>query len=120
MDAFEARMDVRLGWIRDAAGDRFARLDLNVLRTLGDITITSQPLKIAADVARELAAETGMDISARDVLESPFSLIGSVPELVEKLRGLRQRWAINSFLVGWFGESGLAEFAPVVEQLSGS
>ena len=100
MDAFEARMDVRVGWIRDAAGDRFERLDLNVLRTLGDITITNQPLKVAADLARELAAETGMDISARDVLESPFSLIGSVPELVDKLKGLRQRWGINSVLVG--------------------
>jgi probable F420-dependent oxidoreductase len=120
MDAFEARTDVRIGWIRDAAGDRFEQLDLNVLRTLGDLTITSEPLKVAADVARELARETGMEISARDVLESPFSLIGSVPELVDKLTGLRQRWGINSFLVGWFGESGLREFAPIVEQLSGS
>jgi probable F420-dependent oxidoreductase len=120
LDAFEARMEVRIGWIREAAGDRFGQLDLNVLRTLGDITITTQPLKVAADVARELAADTGMEISARDVLESPFSLIGSVPELVGRLRGFRQRWGINSFMVGWFGESGLRAFAPVVEQLSGS
>ena len=119
-DGFEARTDVRVGWIREAAGDRFEQLDLNVLRTLGDISITPQPLKVAADVARQLTAETGIAISVRDVLESPFSLIGSVPELVDKLRGLRQRWGINSFLVGWFGETGLAEFAPVVEQLSGS
>jgi probable F420-dependent oxidoreductase len=120
LDAFEARMDVRVGWIRDAAGDRFEQLDVNVLRTLGDLTITSEPLKVAGDVARELARETGMEIGARDVLESPFSLIGTVPELVDKLAGLRQRWGINSFLVGWFGESGVREFAPVVEQLSGS
>ncbi len=120
LDAFEARTDVRIGWIRDTAGDRFEQLDLNVLRTLGDLSITSEPLNVAADVARELASETGMEISARDVLESPFSLIGSVPELVDKLTSLRQRWGINSFLVGAFGESGLREFAPVVEQLSGS
>jgi probable F420-dependent oxidoreductase len=120
LDAFEARMDVRIGWIRDAAGDRFEQLDLNVLRTLGGIEITNEPLKIAANLARELEAETGQKISARDVLESPFSLIGPVPELVDKLKGLRQRWGINSFLVGWFGDSGLREFAPVVEQLSGS
>jgi probable F420-dependent oxidoreductase len=120
LDAFETRMDVRIGWIRDAAGDRFEQLDLNVLRTLGELTITGEPLKVAGDVARELARETRMDISARDVLESPFSLIGSVPELVDKLTALRQRWGINSFLVGWFGERGLREFAPVVEQLSGS
>jgi probable F420-dependent oxidoreductase len=120
LDAFESRTDVRIGWIRDAAGDRFEQLDLNVLRTLGDLTITSEPLKVAADVARELASDTGMEISAQGVLESPFSLIGSVPELVDKLTALRQRWGINSFLVGWLGESGLREFVPVVEQLSGS
>jgi probable F420-dependent oxidoreductase len=120
LDAFEARMDVRIGWIRDEAGDRFGQLDLNVLRTLGGIEITDQPLKVAADVARELAAETGQEISAQDVLESPFSLIGSVPDLVAKLREQRERWGINSVLVGWFGDPGLREFAQVVEQLSGS
>jgi len=120
LDAFEARTDVRIGWIRDAAGDRFERLDLNVLRTLGELSITGEPLKVAAGVAHELASETGMEISGQDVLESPFSLIGSVPELVDKLTALRQRWGINSFLVGWLGERGLREFAPVVEQLSGS
>ena len=52
LDAFEARTDVRVGWIRDEAGDRFGQLDLSVLRLLGDITITRQPLKAAADVAR--------------------------------------------------------------------
>ena len=113
-------MDVRIGWIRDAAGDRLDQLDLNVLRTLGDITITNEPLKVGADIARALGAETGMEISAEDVLESPFSLIGSVPSLVDKLNRLRQRWGINSFLFGWFGEPGLREIAPVVEQLAGT
>jgi len=120
LDAFEARTDVRIGWIRDEAGDRFGRLDINVLRTLGSLAITDQPLKVAAEVARELTAETGVPIDPRDVLESPFSLIGSVPELVDKLRRLRQRWGINSFLVGWFGDAGLRDFAPVVEQLAGT
>src|SRR5262245_6183891 len=119
LDAFEARMDVRVGWIRDAAGPRSDQLDLNVLRTFGGIAITDEPLKVAGDIAREYAASTGMEIGAEDVLESPFSLIGSVPYLVDKLTRLRQRWGINSFLVGWFGDSGLREFAPVVEQLSG-
>jgi probable F420-dependent oxidoreductase len=120
LDGFEARTDVRIGWIREEAGDRFGGLDLNVLRTLGSLAVTDQPLKVAAEVARGLMAETGVPIDARDVLESPFSLIGSVPELVDKLTRLRQRWGINSFLVGWFGEPGLREFGPVVEQLAGT
>ena len=120
LDAFEARMDVRVGWIRDAAGDGLARKDVNVLRSIGGLVVTDNALRVAGDVARELAAETGQEISAHDILESPFTFIGSVPSLVDKLTGLRQRWGINSFLVGWFGEPGLRDFVPVVEQLSGT
>ena len=120
LDAFEARTDVRVGWIRDEAGERFERLDINVLRLLGPITITPEPLKVAAAVASRLTDRTGFDITAQDVLESPFSLIGSVPDLVDKCRRMRQRWGINSFLVGWFDEPELRDFAPVIEQLAGA
>jgi probable F420-dependent oxidoreductase len=120
LDAFEARTDVRIGWIRDEVGDRFGGLDLNVLRVLGSLAVPREPLKVAADVARGLSDKTGVAIDARDVLESPFSLIGSVPELIDKLVRMRQRWGINSFLVGWFDEPGLRDFAPVVEQLAGT
>lgn len=119
-DAFEARTDVRIGWIREEAGDRFGGLDINVLRAVGRLTVTNEPLKAAADVARDFSERTGVAIGARDVLESPFSLVGSVPDLVDKLRRVRQRWGINSFLVGSFEDTGVRDFAPVVEQLSGT
>jgi probable F420-dependent oxidoreductase len=119
LDAFEARTDVRVGWIREEAGERFDRLDINVLRTLGKITVTDNALAAAAEVADQHAKWTGVEISAHDVLESPFSLIGTVPSLVDKLVRMRQRWGINSFLVGWFEEPELRAFAPVIEQLSG-
>jgi probable F420-dependent oxidoreductase len=119
LDAFEARTDIRVGWIREEAGDRFEQLDLNVLRLLGTITVTHEPLKAAAEVARRYTSWTGIDISAHDVLESPFSLVGSLPDLVDKLRRLRHRWGINSFLVGWFDEPELRDLAPVIEQLAG-
>jgi probable F420-dependent oxidoreductase len=118
LDAFEPRMDVRVGWIRDEAGERIERLDLSVLRLLGDISITHQPLKVAAEVARDLRARTGAEISADDVLESPFSLIGSVSDLVDKLVRIREHWGINSFLIGWFDEPELRDFAPVIERLA--
>ena len=119
-DAFPARMDERVGWIRDEAGDRFDGLELSVLRLLGPITVTSEPLKAAAAVARQLEARTGLSIDPRDILESPYSLIGSVPDLVAKLRAGRERWGVNSILVGWFDEPELRDFAPVVEQLAGT
>lgn len=119
-DAFPARMDERVGWVRDAAGARFEELDLSVLRLLGKVTITREPLKAAAAVAREHEARTGLTISPKDVLESPYSLIGSVPDLVDKLRRARERWGINSYLVGWFDDTDVATLAPVIEQLAGT
>jgi hypothetical protein len=119
LDAFEARTDVRMGWIRDEIGDLLRAKDVNVLRAIGDLSVTTQPLKVAADVARDLAERTGVDISAQDVIESPFSLIGTVPFLVDKLTGLRQRWGINSFLVGWFDDPDIRAISPVIEQLAG-
>ena len=116
-DAFPARMDERISWIRDEAGSRFDGLELSTLRLLGEVTVTNRPLKTAAEVARRLEADTGLSIEPRDVLESPYSLIGPVPDLVAKLREGRQRWGINSMLVGWLDED-LSPFAPVVEQLA--
>jgi probable F420-dependent oxidoreductase len=119
-DAFPERMDERIGWIRAAAGERLEQLELSVLRVLGGVTVTDRPLRAAADVARAHEARTGLTIDPRDVLESPYSLIGTVPDLVAKLRRVRERWGINSFLVGWLDEPELAAFAPVVEQLAGT
>jgi probable F420-dependent oxidoreductase len=118
LDAFEARTDVRIAWVREEAGQRVEQLDISVLRLIGDITITREPLKAAAEVARGLTDRTGVQITAQDVIESPYSLIGTVPELVDKLIRIRQRWGINSFLIGWFDEPRLRDIAPVVEHLA--
>jgi len=118
-DAFGPRMDVRVGWVRDGAGDRFERLDLSVLRLLGDISVRGHPLAAAADVARRIDDQTGVTVSPEDIIESPYALIGSVPALVDRLLRIRARWGINSFLVGWFDEPGLRAITPVVEQLAG-
>jgi probable F420-dependent oxidoreductase len=118
-DAFGPQMDVRVGWVRDEAGERFERLDLSVLRLLGDISVGDNPLAAAADVARRIDNQTGVTVSPEDILESPYALIGSVPDLVDRLLRIRERWGINSFLVGWFDEPGLRAISPVVEQLAG-
>jgi probable F420-dependent oxidoreductase len=119
-DAFPARMDERIGWVRESAGDRFNHLDLSVLRVLGDIVVTSEPGRAAKKLARELEARTGLAIATEDLLESPYTLIGSVPLLVDKIRRARERWGINSYLLGWFDDAGLADAAPLVEELAGT
>ena len=52
-------------------------------------------MKAAAEVARRLSRDSDAEISAEAVLESPYSLIGSVGDLVSKLRRIRERWGIN-------------------------
>jgi probable F420-dependent oxidoreductase len=63
-DAFPSRMDERVGWVRDAAGSRFDGLDLSVLRLLGGVTITNEPLKAAALVARGYEARSSRSTRA--------------------------------------------------------
>jgi probable F420-dependent oxidoreductase len=119
-DAFQDGMDRRVAWVRDSAGDRIHDLDLSVLRLVGDLTITDRPLQAARAVARVYETQTGLVIPPEDILESPYSLIGTVPDLVAKLERVRDRWGVNSFLVGWLDEPALAAFAPVVERLAGA
>lgn len=119
-DAFPTRMDERVGWVREAAGARLDRLDLSVLRVLGDIAVTREPGRAAASLARQIEARTGLTINPGDLLESPYTLIGSVPDLVDKIRRARALWGINSYLVGWFDDANLADIAPLVEQLAGT
>ncbi len=119
-DAFPARMDERVGWIRDEAGDRFAELELSVLRLLGPVTITNHARRAADDVARAYTRNTGLEISAVDLLGSPYSMVGSVSELATKLREARERWGINSYLLGWFDEPEIWQLAPLAEQLAGT
>ena len=119
-DGFPAGMDTRVGWIRDEAGARFSELDLSVLRLFGGIHVTDHAPAVAREVAAHYESRTGLTIDPTDILESPFALIGSVPELVDRLRANRERWGINQVMVGWFDEPALADIAPVVEQLAGT
>ena len=119
-DAFAPRMDERVGWIRDEAGSRFDNLELNVPRLLGPVTVTTDARHAGDEVARAYTRDTGLEVSAVDLLESPYSLVGSIPELATKLREARARWGINSYLVGWFDEPEIWDLAPLVEQLAGT
>jgi hypothetical protein len=113
-------MDERIGWVREAAGPRFEQLDLSVLRALGSLTVTRQPLRAAKILARTLNERTGLAIDPEAILESPYTLIGSVPDLVDKIRRARERWAISTYLLGWFDDPAIREIAPLVEQLAGT
>jgi probable F420-dependent oxidoreductase len=110
-----AATEEKIGWVRDAAGDRFDELVLNVYPSMWPITVTDDLHGEAAKVAAELARRTGVELTEREVIDSPHLFIGSHDRFVEKFSQLREELGISSFLVG-----GLDELAPVVERLAGT
>lgn len=110
-----AATEEKVGWVREAAGERFAELELNVYPTGAPPSLTDRARREAETLAERFREQSGLDISADEVLESPHIFVGSVEGLVEKLRGLRERLGISSFMVGEVGE-----LDPVVERLAGT
>jgi probable F420-dependent oxidoreductase len=104
-DASEAVAAERIGWIREAAGDRFPHLQLNVnLVAVGD------------RVPRQMAARFGL--SAKDLAErgSVVALTGTIDQMCEQLLQRRERLGLSYILVS---DEFMDLFAPVVERLAG-
>ena len=101
--------DEKLGWIKDAAGDRFDRIELSV--TIFFANVTDDRESVASVMA------PGLGASSADVLDMPHFLIGTVDQLVEDIKRRRDRYGMSFVIVP--GE--VAElFAPVVAQLAGT
>lgn len=105
----------KIGWVREAAGERFGELELNVYPSMTAVTVTDRPLAAAREVAERLEARTGMTIGAEELLESPHIFIGTVEDFVAKFERLRSELGITSIMVG-----EVDDLAPVVERLAGS
>lgn len=110
-----AAAEEKLDWVRAAAGARFASLELNTYPTMGAVRLTDHARTEVATIADALQARTGYETAVDDLLESPHILLGSVDELVDKLRRLRARLGLSSFMVGQVND-----LAPVVERLAGT
>jgi probable F420-dependent oxidoreductase len=98
----------RLGWVRDAAGDRFAGIDIESSPFFS--AITDDPVASAERVA------VTMEVTAEDVIDHPNVLIGTVSEMTERLVERRERFGINYVTIQ---QRELESFAPVVANLRG-
>ena len=110
-----AGSEKKIAIIREAAGPRLDQLEINTYPSLSG-KVTDQAGPAAREVADRLRRRYGVELSEKDVLESPHVFIGSVDSLVEKFQMLRERLGINHIFVG----EDYRDFAPVVERLSGS
>jgi probable F420-dependent oxidoreductase len=102
-------VDERVQRIRDIAGERYARLELNAL--VQRVVVTDD----RHGAAEELASRWPQ-LSANDILQSPYVLIGTVDQMVQDLTTRRQRWDISYYVVQ---EPYLDDFAHVVARLAG-
>jgi probable F420-dependent oxidoreductase len=110
-----AATEEKVGWVRKAAGERFAGLELNVYPSMSSIVVTDRARRAAAELAGRLGERSGLEVRAEDLLESPHIFIGSVDSLAEKFVALRERLGISSIMVGAVGE-----LDGVVERLAGT
>jgi probable F420-dependent oxidoreductase len=109
-----AATEEKIGWIREAAGDRFAAIELNTYPTGGPSVVTTEPRVEAQRRVDRIRQQTGVELTVEDILESPHSYIGTVKDLIAKFLELRERFGISSFLI-----DDLDGLAPVVEALAG-
>ncbi len=101
--------DQRIAWIREAAGDRFADLELQVLTFLVQIVPDR-------DEATERLAQM-MGVTSEQVDGSPIALIGTVEQIIERLVERRERFGFSYVVVH---EAEMEDFAPVVAALAGT
>ena len=105
-DITGAAVERKIGWIREAAGDRWAELEINVALW-----------EIDPDFHRRSGppAPRAREISEEELPLSPHYLIGDTEEMVETLLARRERWGISYVTLP---ASALETLAPVIARLS--
>ena len=123
--ATPAALAQQISWVREAAGPRFAALELHLL--VYAVAVTEQRHAAAEAIVQLLASlppnfmiNTAMSVD--EVLASPRFLIGSVEQIVEQLQLRREQYGISyiSILSGFGGSADIETFSPVVARLSGN
>lgn len=104
-----AMMAQKVEWVREAAGERFDELELNMV--ISPI-FTGQRRQRAEQLARE-RGWSGM--AAGDVLDMPSTFIGTTDQIVEDLFSRRERFGFSYFVVS---DTNMEAFAPVVKKVS--
>ena len=100
-----AEADDRVAHVRAKAGKRFDDLELHVL--VQSVVVTPDRRAVAAT----MAAEDDLGLTADEVLETPFLLLGTVPEIAAQLRERRERFGFSYLTVH---APSMAALAPVI------
>ena len=97
----------KVGWVREAAGDRFDDLELEIGAYF--TFVTDDGAKIAAGMGGAFG------LSAEDMMRHPHALFGTVDAICEELERRREETGIHYVTVG---DEVAEAFAPVVARLT--
>ncbi|MFN8590249.1 MAG: TIGR03621 family F420-dependent LLM class oxidoreductase [Thermomicrobiales bacterium] len=103
------RVAEKVGWIRDAAGDRFPRIELSLFP---DFVVTDDRRSAAAAIA---AARGWTALAPEAVLAMPAMLIGDLSQIVDLLQQRRETLGFSYFVIG---DADLEAVAPIVSRLA--
>ncbi len=106
-----AAVERQLGWIREAAGDRFAAIELSLVP---NVIIADDHERAAADHIR---ARGWSGVSVDDVLAMPSELIGSVDRIIEQMQARRERYGFSYYVIS---DDDMEAVAPIVKALAGT
>jgi alkanesulfonate monooxygenase SsuD/methylene tetrahydromethanopterin reductase-like flavin-dependent oxidoreductase (luciferase family) len=100
----------KIAWIREAAGDRFTRIELSVITTPMFTSNRSQG-------ARQVAQTRGWSsMSVEEILQMPTIFIGTVEQVAEQMLERRERFGISYYITP---DRMMEAYVPLVERLSG-
>ena len=101
--------DKKIAWVREAAGDRYADLEINLLQFAGIVT---DDRKGTAEMMAPL-----FGLPPEELETYPHACIGTVDEICESLEMRRERWDASYFV---FQGDTMEPLAPVVAKLRGT
>ena len=108
-DSLQEQTDLKLGWVRAAAGTRMSDIEIQMRFFVCKVTDDRMAL------AKVLAPAFGVE--PEEALESGAALVGSETEIIEQLHKRRERWDLSYVVVG---DENIDEFAPIVAKLAGN
>jgi probable F420-dependent oxidoreductase len=111
-DATPEALEQKITWVREAAGARFADLELGIL--VAQVLTTEDREQAAHLIASTLAR--GFKVSTDVILQAPYLLLGTVDQICEDLLARRERYGISYISVF---EQSMETLAPVVVRLAG-
>jgi probable F420-dependent oxidoreductase len=109
-DSVADQTDKKVAWVREAAGDRFEDIELNV-QVAALMVTDDQQAGLEA-----IAPLYGLDTTT--MADVPNAWIGSVEQLAEQAHARRDRWGVSYYV--FMGVENLEAAAPLVAALRGS